>query len=710
MTLTRKPVSRNMQRARRHNNAVGPEVISNPAPPAGQNHELLEALALLQASEDRLRTALRASGEGIWDWASDRRQLHVEGLQISGQDFVWPENDVTKLLKLVHADDRDATSLAWNLHLSGVREEIDLAFRLRTAQGLRWLRLRGRALERDPQGRASRLAGTIKDITNQRHAEQSLQRMAHAFASTQDALAVVDLTGWIVEINRALEDLTGTSDNLLIGTPLSDYLALPAEAFDSASWRGELALHCGPAEVPVEVSVTQIDAINQRERCHIVAIHDLRERIKAASRLERMALQDALTGLPNRLALEKRIDELVTGQMRFALLFIDLDGFKGINDSFGHDEGDQILKEVARRFSSTLDSAVVARWGGDEFVIVLPGCSEITAIESAARLLIRAQAIPIKTRSNRELMISPSIGAVLFPRDGCDSAELFRKADAAMYLAKAKGRNRLQLFEPEIEEQVQRRIKLESQLRIDAERHGFDFYAQPKVDRNRRQSGAELLVRWTTADFGAVSPAEFIPMAEQSGAIDTLGRQALHVAATIGSALIDIGVPLPIAVNLSPRQLRNPSFVRSAVQACQAFNVPPSAIELELTESALAEGIDVVRPLLQTLRAHGFGLALDDFGTGYSSLSHLRELPFQKVKIDRSFVVDMIESPRARIMVESIVGLCRGLGLTTVAEGVESDAQFDLLRTMGVDEFQGYLFARPMPIDQWVDSLRRPDA
>lgn len=673
-----------------------------------KSRELYEALTLVRESERQLQTALWASGEGIWEWSADTRQLQVRGLLVAGAPYEWPANDTQKLLSMVHVEDRDATSLAWRLHLSGTREDIDVAYRLRTPRGYRWLRIRGRALERSASGMASRLAGTIKDITNQRQSELSLNLMAHAFASTHDALAVIDSSGWIVEINQSFERLTNHEGELVIGTPLSDYLLLPPEATESVGWRGEVGLLTSDGRTPVEVTVTTVNELAGQGRCYIVAMHDISERKKAASELARMALTDALTGLPNRIALEQDLLERVRAGQPFGMLFLDLDGFKGINDSFGHGEGDYLLREMARRLREGLAEAVVARWGGDEFVVVVPGCPDDNSLRAIARRVTRVHAEPINTTAERELLVSPSIGAVLFPRDGADPAELFRKADAAMYLAKSKGRNRLQIFEPEIEESLQRRTQLETQLRVAAERAGFNFYAQPKVDREERQSGAELLVRWMTIDFGAVSPAEFIPLAEQTGVIDLLGRQALHVAAELGNTLKEIGKPLPLAVNLSPRQLQNPSFCRGAIQACQAFGVDPSMIELELTESALAAGIDQVRPLLQTLRSHGFGLALDDFGTGYSSLSHLRDLPFQKVKIDRSFVMDVLESRRARVMVESIIGLCKGLGLSTVAEGIETRAQFEALRAMGIDEFQGYFFARPMPIEQWLESLRVP--
>jgi EAL domain-containing protein (putative c-di-GMP-specific phosphodiesterase class I) len=317
--------------------------------------------------------------------------------------------------------------------------------------------------------------------------------------------------------------------------------------------------------------------------------------------------------------------------------------------------------------------------------------------------LLAAMATPMRLGYANDMLISPSIGAVLYPHDGLDVATLLRKADAAMYQAKEQGKNCLRLYDPAIEEGAMRKVRLQSLLRIDAERSGFTFVAQPKVDANQQPTGAELLVRWNTQDFGSVSPVEFIPMAEQSGAIELLGRQALHSAARLAAELNKLGRPLPVAVNLSPKQLLNPSFERLALHACRRHGVAPSSLELELTESALTDA--AVYPLLHRLRKQGFGLALDDFGTGYSSLAHLLNLPFQKVKIDRAFVKEALSNPRALVVIRGTLDICRGLGMTTVAEGVETVEQFELLRGLGVEEFQGYLFARPMPQDDWLRQL-----
>ena len=679
-----------------------------------KSRELFDALQQARESEHRLQMALWASGEGIWEWTAEDGRFEVQGLYIEGHEVVWPQVSRRELLERVHVDDRDSMSLAWRLHLAGTREDVDVAYRIRLDIGERWIRVRGRALERDPRGRPVRVAGTIKDITAQRESEQSLHLLANAFASTHDPMLVVDEEEYVVEVNRAFCRLTGLSINRVRGEPLSTFLKLPPESREGSGWRGERELRGAGVKVPVEVSVTFVAGQSGQAACHIVSLHDLSERLAAESKLARQAMHDTLTELPNRAALEKHLDARLGGGggPSFGLLFMDLDGFKAINDSFGHGAGDQVLKDVAHRLSRALPEAFIGRWGGDEFVLVLPPGSGDFEVRQCAQVLLATMATPFRVGYANDMMMSPSIGAVLYPQDGLDAQTLLRKADAAMYLAKEQGKNRLRMFEPEIEQGAIRRVRLQSLLRIDAERNGFKFVVQPKVDAQGQPIGAEMLVRWETRDFGMVSPVEFIPMAEQNGAIELLGRQALHSAARLAAQLQSQGVRLPIAVNLSPRQLMNASFERLALHACQRHGVEPSALELELTESALTDAS--VHPLLMRLRRDGFGLALDDFGTGYSSLSHLLNLPFQKVKIDRSFVKDALINPKALVVIQGTLDICHGLGMTTVAEGVETQEQFELLRRLGVDEFQGFLFAQPMSQVAWLKALglqpAEPDA
>jgi diguanylate cyclase (GGDEF)-like protein len=669
-----------------------------------------------QLAEQRMQWALWASGESVWEWNSATDWLQVDlaagtELPLTGAAQGLP---LAQFIASAHADDRSAVHLAWQLHLSGAHPDIDVSFRIHDTAGQpRWLRVRGRALARDGQGRARQVLGTLKDVTAQREAEESLRLMAHAFSSTRDAMAVIDPQWRVLERNEALRRLAPGGSGILPGADLRQWLALDdsvlPQVLADGLWRGErdLQLAGHASGVPVEVSITAVLASDGSRHCFLVALHDLRERHQAEARLQRMAMVDELTGLPNRLAAQFHIDAaLALPDARLGVLLIDLDGFKEINDSYGHAHGDQILAAVGQRLRKSLPAdGFLARWGSDEFLVVLAAGSGDTEVRDAAQIVLATLAGRFEIGLH-EVRITPTIGAVLAPQDGTDFSLLLRKADSAMYAGKDRGRNGLVFFDSSLDNDAQRRVRMTSLLRIDTDRNGFRFVAQPKVDASGIPVGAELLMRWTTEAFGSVSPMEFIPLAEKVGLIQLMGRHAAHAAAQLAAACAALGHALPVAVNLSPRQLLQPGLDSLLLQACRRHNVHPAMLELELTESALVHNMDIVTPMLHRLRGHGFSLALDDFGTGYSSLSYLRHLPFHKVKIDRSFVLDIHRDPGASRLLQSIVQLCQVLGMRTVAEGVETEAQLTALTAMGVDEFQGYHFSRPLAVDAWLALLR----
>ena len=682
--------------------------------------ELYTAAQTAREAERRLSLALWASGEGIWDWSADEDRIHVQGLEVAGQPVALEVDTLAALMGQVHAADRDAAMLSFKLYASGARDDIDTAFRLPFAGALRWVRLRGRALERDAAGRPLKIAGTIKDVTSQREAEQSLQVMAHAFASAHEALVVVDAQGRIVQANDAFCQLAGQAMGALERQPLALLVTLNEDAGFDGAWSGESVLGQPGHERHVEVTVAPVAGHAGHGNCYIVALRDVSQRREAEAALQRQALHDSLTALPNRAALMRYLADRIMQASRnadsatactepFALIFVDLDGFKPVNDMLGHHAGDLVLQQVAERMSAAVPEAFLARWGGDEFVLVLPGPSGEDEARTAAERLQLAMAPPLSVLG-QSVSVTPSVGAVCFPHDGSDAPTLLRRADAAMYVAKDRGRNRLVVFEPALDEQLQRRTRMQAQLRSDAESAAIHFVVQPKVNASGVCTGGELLMRWTTDFFGPVSPAEFIPLAEQSGLIEGLGRQALDAAAQLATQLRRLGLRQSVSVNLSPRQLLDEDIVQVIMDACARHGADPGQLELELTESALVTDIEQVAARLVRLRDHGFKIALDDFGTGYSSLSHLRALPFHKVKIDRSFISDLEADRRSIIVLQGIVQLCRSLGLGTVAEGVETAWQFEYLRDIGIEEFQGYHFAHPQPCARWLGELSGAEA
>lgn len=687
-------------------------MTNDPPQTAGRTTDDLSSARL---AERRMQLALWASGQLTWEWDSSTQRIAID--HAVDDSLLPPMSGGTpeELFNLVAAEDRDRLRRAWALHARGVHGDLEVSFRVGQGDRLRWVMLRGRALSRNAAGHVEHMLGTLRDVTAECQAEASLELMAHAFASTRDALTLVD-EGWhVLEVNEAMVRLVGVNAGVMPGADLRRWIGagdglLEAVRADGV-WRGERDIETLDEAVPVEMWITPVHSSGRRDRAYLVALHDLRESREQEQRLRQVAMFDPLTGLPNRLSLQMHLERtLATMQPMFGLLLLDLDGFKEVNDSYGHDVGDLLLQAVGQRLRSALpESAMLARLDSDEFAVVLGPDTGDTEVRSVAQVVLASLAVRFEVGSDR-LSITPTLGAVLVPQDGNDYNQLIRKADAAMHAGKARGRNCLVFYDGSLESDSQRRVRMSSLLRVDTERNAFAFVAQPKVDGEGIAKGVELLIRWHTEAFGMVSPVEFIPLAERLGLIQMIGRHAMHAAAQLVAESVRIGRPAPVAVNLSPKQLLQPGLDGQLMNACRRHGVEPALIELELTESALVHSMDVVRPLLGRLRQMGFTLALDDFGTGFSSLSYLRHLPFHKVKIDRSFVMDADRDTTAARMLESIVRLCGALGMSTVAEGVETPQQLEVLRSLGVQEFQGYYFAKPMPGAEWIELLAGSEA
>ena len=672
-----------------------------------KSRELWAAMQAAKDAERRLQLALWATGEGIWEWNVGSGMVQMSHLELAGQAVPIEPLTIARLMERVHPADQAALQAAMDRHLAGLIDHLEQDFRWRVGTQWRWLRVRGRALDSTGAGEPQTVTGTISDVSDHHEAQRLRQLMAHAFASTLDALVVVDAQWKAVQANASFVQLLGMQAQSVEGLALQTCLQFEPALVEPQPWRGEARATAAGRDLILMVSISRVDGPGDGQPQFLVALHDITERRQAEQALEHMALFDNLTGLANRAAINKHLNLRVSrpNPPNFTVMFVDLDGFKAVNDNFGHRAGDGLLQQAAERLKTVLPQAFIGRWGGDEFVLVLADGGDDYLLRESAQLIIASLGQPFLVDSHR-LSVTPSIGAVNHPENGQDAALLLRRADSAMYAAKAMGRNCLVVYTPSLDDGVERRSRLQSLVRADAERNAFHFLVQPKVDKDRRSQGAELLMRWTTEEFGPVSPAEFIPIAEQIGLMPLMGRQALLAAARIAQEARLQGSAAMVSVNLSPRQLLRPDLERTVMQACERHGVAPGSIELELTESALVTDVAHVEKLLGRLRKHGFCLSLDDFGTGYSSLSHLRNLPFHKVKIDRSFVMDLERSAKSQVMLDGLVHLCSKLGLATVAEGVETEGQFKLLSDMGVTEFQGYLFARPQWHAHWLASLR----
>ena len=520
------------------------------------------------------------------------------------------------------------------------------------------------------------------------------------------AVALLDLNEPAQAIGSAFEAwITETDATEIDGSAAArPGLPSPRAAYAREHRAREVRLHTGRRTGRVaELRTAPIRA--EGRPATLATLRDISDRKEAEARVLRLAQRDALTDLPNRAVFEERLEASLRDAARLsrrvAVLFIDLDRFKSINDTLGHSTGDQLLIEVGRRLSSVCRAGdLLARLGGDEFVLLLSGVERVEEVTGVALRVLAALRDPIRLE-RYDLAATPSIGISTFPDDGEDGVTLLKHADAAMYHAKAAGRNTYRYFLPQMNRQAMDRIALEQKMRDALRDDAFHLHYQLQVDREGRPVGVEALLRWTLPGEGPIGPDRFIPIAEEIGLIVPLGEWVLDQVCRQVRRWIDDGGPVPrVSMNLSPAQLRNHEFLDSVERILTRHRLPEGCVELEITESAAMENPGEAIQTLTGLKRMGLMLAIDDFGTGYSSLSYLKLFPIDHLKIDRSFVRDLVEDANDRAIAQATIALAHSLGLKVVAEGVETEEQARMLREFGCDEMQGYLFGRPGPIEQ----------
>jgi diguanylate cyclase (GGDEF)-like protein/PAS domain S-box-containing protein len=576
------------------------------------------------------------------------------------------------------------------------------------------------------QGEVESIFGICRDVTDSRQAQARIQLAANVFTHAREGIMICDALGTIIDVNASFCRITGYSQDEVLGAnprilnsgrqDAAFYAAMWHTIGLSGHWSGEIWNRRKSGEVYAEIlTISTVHDAEQQVKNYVALFTDITPMKEHQSQLERIAHYDMLTGLPNRLLFADRLGQAMhlsdRSKRSLSVLYLDLDGFKAVNDSYGHETGDALLVQIAQRMRLALrEGDSLARFGGDEFVAVLVDLEHAHDCVPVLERLLQAAAEPLKLHFNGEpvtLRVSASIGATIYPKDGADADLLMRHADQAMYLAKQAGKNRYHLFDVAHDSAVKSQREGLLQLRQALVQGEFVLHYQPKVDmRLGTVVGAEALIRWQHPQRGLLLPAAFLPGIDNHELGVQVGEWVIEAAVAQMGAWRAAGLELPISVNVGALQLQQPDFVaRLMAILARHPGVPPRALELEILESSALKDIAVVAQVLHACHAREVRVALDDFGTGYSSLTYLRHLPAETLKIDQSFVRDMASNSEDLAIVNGVIGLARAFGRQVIAEGVESEAQSRLLQSLGCPCMQGFGIARPMPaahIPQWI--------
>lgn len=559
----------------------------------------------------------------------------------------------------------------------------------------------------------------VESKAEMREVEDQLRMLKEAVDSLPIGITLSDVTGKIIYLNPAEAEMHGYAVDEIIGSearrfgPYNKRKSFTVENLDEIGvWRREsVNIRKNGDKFPVHL--TSIAVRNATGRCLgiVTACEDITIRKETEQKIHHLAYYDTLTGLPNRGTFLDRLHHALEmarrEQCKVGLLFIDLDNFKDVNDTKGHDFGDKMLREVAKRLAANMrESDTLARLGGDEFVVILTSVSSQETPAVAAQRVLSIFSRPFLI-DGRQIYCSASIGIALYPDDGLDVENLLKSADTAMYHAKDKGRAHYRFFSIEMNQKIMRRVALENSLRLALEREEFFLHYQPQWDlKTSRMTGAEVLLRWQSADFGFLLPSEFIALTENSGLIFSLGEWVLRTACLqIRNWELAGHRGLKIAVNISGQQLRQPDFMEMIGRIIRETGIEPKALELEFTESVIMEKADKTIDILKSLKKLGVQLSIDDFGTGYSSLSYLKHFSIDRIKIDRTFVADINRSADDAAIVQAIISMAHSLNLKVLAEGVENGDHLRFLKERGCDEVQGFYLAMPMAAEELTGSL-----
>jgi len=570
--------------------------------------------------------------------------------------------------------------------------------------------------------------GSFMDITQRKQAEEALRQSEEKYRSIlesiQEGYFEVDLNGNFTFCNNSMSRLTGCSKEELLGMNHRQFTNEENakevfQAFNEVYDTGEPSkfdwqiIRRNGGEGFIEASVTLKKDASGKPTGFKGMIRDITERKRIEQQINYMATHDALTGLPNRLMFSQLLNHAIRSAQRhgkqLAVLFIDLDRFKTINDSLGHETGDRLLKEMARRFRKSLRAVdIVGRLGGDEFIILTEEVDELSQVANVAHKLLTTVIQPI-VLTGEECRITASIGISIYPKDGKDEQSLMKNADIAMYFAKEEGKNNYQFYSKDIHSLSNKRFSIETNLYRALERNELSLEYQAKVDfKTDMITGVEALLRWKNPSLGSLTPMQFIPVAEGTGLIVPIGRWVMKTACAQNVAWQRQGLPpIRMAVNLSLRQLMDDNLLEDIKAALDESGMAPNLLELEITESMVMRNPEHMIGVLTNIKKMGVRLAVDDFGTGYSSLSQIKNFPVDTLKVDRSFIRNLTQDSDNQAITQAIINMGKNLCLTVVAEGVETQAQEDFLRNIICDEMQGFHFSKPIAPEKFADLLRK---
>jgi diguanylate cyclase (GGDEF)-like protein/PAS domain S-box-containing protein len=658
--------------------------------------------------------ALKGSGEAIWTWRLDTQEICQFGFEplVDGH-FAETINAIEFIQVFINPEDAPDFHEAINNHILGESDSFNVNYRLRHySKGWTWINSQGRIVERDKNNNPLRIAGASKNFNPAIELEGRIA--LEVVKCMSEAVAVLDLNFCFISINPAFSKITGYMHDDVIGKSRSMmrphhhdpaiYDDIQSTLNNTGHWAGEIwQMRKDQGEFLCQSEVTEILDSNGHRTHFVAVVNDITDSKRIEQELLHLANYDALTGLPSRSLLIEKLSKAIINarrnQSKVALLFLDLDNFKTINDSLGHSAGDRLLIVVAQRLlAAARDIGLVARLSGDEFVILLENAENDTQIRSCAMRVLAQFNNPILLNDNHSANLTGSIGVSIFPDHAQTPSDLLKFADIAMYQAKNEGRNTVQYFNQDMDAKSRYRAQMLSALKTALALNEFELNFQPRMDLKTNQIvSCEALLRWNSKELGRIGPDIFIPLAEESGLIIEIGEWVLNESMRVLSYWHSLGLNhLGMSVNVSALQLLRSKLATHIGLLIEKFNLPPYCIELEITESMVLSHHAQPISNLWGLKDLGVSLSLDDFGTGYSSLSYLKQLPIDSLKIDKSFICEIGPNANDNTLVKTIIALGHSLGMTVIAEGVEIEEHVQLLQGFGCDEIQGYFLAKPM--------------